>query len=262
MNKKIVVAIIIVLAVLATIGWWQFSNKTSKIFIASGHPEWPPIMWQQDGEIIGVGPDLVSRIFEDLGLGVDFKYLGLWDEVQNKARSGEADLLVAAYKTTERETYMDYSIPYVTDPIAVVIKKGKDLNYEQWADLVDKKGVATIGDSYGQQFDDYLAANLTVARVSSVPEALEMIQNDQADYFLYAFYAAEKIIAEKQLNDKVEILPKYIAEENFYITISKKSPLVKYLPQINELLEKYKNDGTTEKLIKNNKGLYLNQATQ
>src|SRR5687767_9805098 len=71
--------------------------------IASGHPEWPPIMFQSGSSIDGAGPALLRKIFDDLGVVVSFPHTGTWDEVQAKARSGDVDVLVAAYKTTERE---------------------------------------------------------------------------------------------------------------------------------------------------------------
>ena len=47
-------------------------------------------------------------------------------------------------------------------------------------------------------------------------------------------------------------IPDYIASENFYITISKKSPFAKYMSQINELIKKYQADGTIKNLIEQN----------
>jgi ABC-type amino acid transport substrate-binding protein len=221
-------------------------------YTASGHPEWPPIMWKKDQAIIGVGPQLVKRIADELGFKVEAKYAGSWDEVQGKAKSGEVDLLAAAYKNTERETYMDYSTAYTTDPIALFVKNGKSFAYSEWNNLIGKKGVATTGDSYGQALDDFIATKLKVDRVKTVDEALSAIKNNQADYFIYALYSGKKVLAEKKMTDQFEILPKYAAEENFYITISKKSPLVKYLPQINELIAKYRNDGTIDWMIEEN----------
>ena len=87
-----------------------FSGDSSlKIYVASGHPEWWPIMYRENDRIIGVGPDLVSLIARDLGLSIDCRYGGTWDRVLQSARDGEIDIVVAAYKTAEREQYMDFS---------------------------------------------------------------------------------------------------------------------------------------------------------
>lgn len=254
-NLFITVALIVVMVLGLA---WFVSNvaKPQKPYIASGHPQWPPIMWQDNDKIVGVGPQLVEKIANDLNLNIESKYTGLWDEVQNKAKNGDVDILVAAYKTSEREEYMDYSVPYTIDPIALFIKKGKKFTYSKWADLIGKKGIATVGDSYGQEFDDFLRANLYITRVNTISEAFDLLLSGKADYFLYALYSGEKELAAGNLQTKIEAYPTYVASENFYITISKKSPLVKYLPRINLLLQKYRKDGTIDSLIAKNKKLF------
>ena len=52
------------------------------------------------------------------------------------------------------------------------------------------------------------------------------------------------------LSGQYESLPNYVSSENFYITISKKSQLNTYLTKINQILQKYKDDGTIENIIK------------
>ncbi len=47
-----------------------------------------------------------------------------------------------------------------------------------------------------------------------------------------------------------EALPNYAAEENFYMAISKKSSLTSFMPQINEAIARYKNNGTINNLMK------------
>jgi len=154
------------------------------LIIASGHPEWPPIMYQSGSVIDGAGPALVKKIFDDLGVPVEFPHTGTWDEVQAKARAGQVDILVAAYKTAEREGYMVYSDPFTTDPVAIFVGKGKAFPFDSWDVLVGKNGIAMVGDSYGQAFDDFAAARLQLKRVTTSAEAFELVASGKADYLL------------------------------------------------------------------------------
>jgi polar amino acid transport system substrate-binding protein len=224
------------------------SNKMT--LIASGHPEWPPIMYRNGALIDGAGPALVKKIFDDLGVTVEFPQTGTWDEVQAKARTGEVDLLVAAYKTTEREGYMVYSDPYTTDPISIYVARGKSFPFDtNWDVLVGKKGIAMVGDSYGQAFDDFAAARLQLRRVTTTAEAFALVASGQGDYLLYSLYAGDDYLKKTAAASQFESLPRFVDEENFYITISKKSPYVTYLPLLNQQLAKYKADGTVASLI-------------
>lgn len=229
------------------------SNNTddSKTYIASGHPDWAPIMYQDRENIIGAGPEIVSAIMQELGEKVEVKYHGLWDEVQAKAKTGEVDILVAAYKTAERETYMDYSIAYTIDPVSVFVKSGNTFAFEKWEDLIGKKGVVTKGDSYGQEFDDFLAANLDVIVADTPDEAFQLILNNQADYFIYVLYSGENLIEKNNMQITVEILPKYVSSENFHITISKKSDLANKMSEINEILQEMISQGKIDQIIQN-----------
>jgi polar amino acid transport system substrate-binding protein len=217
--------------------------------IASGHPEWPPIMFQSGAVIDGAGPALLKKILDGAGVTATFPYTGAWDQVQLKARTGDVDMLVAAYKTTEREGYMLYSDAYTTDPVAIYVARGKAFSFDNWDVLIGKRGIAMVGDSYGQAFDDFAAARLTLTRAATTAEAFTLIANGQGDYFLYSLYAGDDYLKKASRASQFESLPKFVAEENFYITISKNSPFVTYLPRINQEIAKYKADGTVNALI-------------
>ncbi|MFA5925800.1 MAG: transporter substrate-binding domain-containing protein [Parcubacteria group bacterium] len=256
MNKKttwLIVALVI-LALAAFLDFGIFSkNKLPAELIVSGHPEWPPIMYQQNDQIVGAGPEIVAKIFQELGIKVVPKFEGSWETVQSKAKDGSVDVLAAAYKTAERETYMDYSIPYTVDPVVLVTKKGKAFPYDKWDDLVGKNGVVTTGDSYGQDFDNFLKEKLTAQKVGAPAEAFALLDQGKADYFVYALYSAENYFFQQKAADRFEIIPKYVSSENFYLTVSKKSPFASLLPQVNALLEKYKADGTIDRIIESKK---------
>ena len=231
------------------ISFFEFEKTPARAVVASGHPEWSPIMFKDGEEIKGAGPALVKMIFDDLGLNVTFPYKGAWDEVQAKARSGEVDVLVAAYKTDERQTYMDYSNAYTTDPVALFVRSDDQFEFTKWEDLIGKKGVGTVGDSYGQQFDDFIKEKLNFSIAQTSSEAFDMVIDKKADYFVYSLFAGEREIANRDLKDKIAIQPKYVVEENFYVTFSKQSPFASYQDEVNKLIEKYKSDGTIDRLI-------------
>lgn len=252
-TKAIAVFYVILIILVLTTGiflFWKF-YKPSRAVIASGHPEWAPIMWQDSDKIVGVGPELVSKIFNDLNIKVENNYTGTWDVVQNKAKTGEVDVLVAAYKTDERLKYLDYSDSYTIDPIALFVKNGKSFDYTKKEDLINKKGVVMIGDSYGQEFDQFMAKNLTIDKVATAEEAYNELLNNQADYFIYALYSGKREMSKEKITDKITIIPQYVASENFYIAISKKSPFKKYLSKINEKIAEYKGSGVIDQMIQN-----------
>lgn len=216
--------------------------------IASGHPEWPPVMYKKGKNIVGAGPELVQKILNDLGIKVKISYSGSWENVLSKAEAGKIDLVVAAYKTKEREKHFVYSDSYTIDPVAVFVPADKTFKFTTLSDLAKKSGVGMIGDSYGQKFDAYSVSHLKLRRVQTVSQGFDLIANHKADYFLNSLYAGKLEIKKNQIS-KITHLPKHLSEQKFYIMISKKSPYQKYMPAINRLIRHYKKNGTVDQLI-------------
>jgi len=211
------------------------SEKPSAI--VSGHPDWKPIMWRDGNNISGIGPEVARMVFRDIGVEVDSRYVGSWDVVQEKAKTGEIDAIVALYKTKAREEYLYYSVPYTVDPIVLFFNSGEGFVYNQKENLIGKKGIATIGDSYGQELDDFIIqANLSIIRSYTPEEAFLLLKEEKADYFIYSLYAGRKVIAESKLAGFEE--SNVVSNQLFYIGVSKKSSYAKYMNEINSSLKK------------------------
>jgi polar amino acid transport system substrate-binding protein len=136
----------------------------TKIIEVSGHPEYPPVMWQEGDNIVGVGPEIVKMVFDDLGITVNSKFKGSWTKVEKGIKEGDIDVLAGVYMTAQRKSFMDYSIPYMKDPVVIFVARGQAFPYKKWDDLIGKNGTTTIGDSFGKDFDKFIANKLTISR--------------------------------------------------------------------------------------------------
>ena len=210
-----------------------FQAAATDPMIVSGSSQGPPISWSKNGTLKGVAPELASTILSELNIPFIIRDEGSWQEVQDKAKAGTVDMIVSAYKNTERQTYMDYSIPYIKSPVIVVVKDDKVFPFSSWNSLIGKKGVAHSGESFGQKFDTFIKTRLNVSYLS-YERAFQMLKEETADYLIIDLYPA--IIYSKLLNaeDKVRFLDTPITIQHFHITISKKSSYLNTLPDINK----------------------------
>ena len=253
MKFKILAALTAFAAFILTVNL-VYAAKTT---IASGHPEYPPVMWQEGDNIVGVGPEIVKMAFSELAITVDSKYKGSWTQAQQAIKTGDIDIIVGIYMTPQNKTYMEYSIPYMKDPVVIFVAKGRTFPYKKWDDLIGKKGTITIGDSFGKEFDKFIANKLTISRFLRVEDNFNKILSGEADYFISALYSG-LIGAEKLgISNNVEYLPTYATAEMFHIAISKDSKFIRYFPQINEKIEKLVKDGTVDNLIDEKMKYYL-----
>jgi polar amino acid transport system substrate-binding protein len=231
-----------------------FAQKASvcESLVITGHPTYPPVAWAADGKIIGSSAVLVTTIAQQLQVkkisSVDF---GSWQKAQDAIKEGKADIIFGLYKDPARLTYMNYiDPPYMLDPVAIVIRNGDSLRYSEWSDLKGKKGVTNLGESYGTEFDAYIAKNLTVARVNGVDKTFDALLSKQADYMIIGRYPG--VLEAKKLNilAKVDFLPKNVVSGEMYVAFSKKSKCYASLQAgFSEGLKKAVSSGTIDGLL-------------
>src|SRR4029077_17583172 len=122
------------------------ADECTKI-TATGHPQYPAIAYKDGDNIVGAAPTLVGAIAKDLKIPLESKYMGTWEEAQNAARDGKADMIFGIYYNDERATYLDFVQPAFTfDDVAVFVVKGKDFPFTDKNDLIGKKGVTNQGE--------------------------------------------------------------------------------------------------------------------
>lgn len=224
-------------------------NSIKKKLIASGHPTYPPVMWRENDKIIGAGAEIVNIILTQIEIPFEIKYTGDWARVQKNAKDGKIDVIVAAYKGDERSTYMDYSIPYMKDPVMIFVKKGNSFPFKSWNDLVGRTGTTNIGESYGQEMDETINTKLDVKRVP-IKKGFQMLIDGKSDYMIIGQYSG--VIEAKLIGliDDVEYLPHPFTVQDFYVTFSKKSKYLDHLPAFNEKLKELIDNGTIDKKIR------------
>lgn len=225
-----------------------FSVSGAENFIVSGNPKAPPVVWEQYQKLTGVGPDLAKSILTDLGLNHTIQVSGDWQQVQDKCKNGEVDMIVSAYKNDKRASYMEYSHSYLPQPTVIVVEKGKEFPLGRWESLIGKKGVSNVGESYGQEFDTFIQEKLTVQFVA-FERAVELLNRGEADYLIVDLYTALIYSRLLQGEDAITLLDPPVTTQKFHMTIAKGSPLAQHLPAINDRILAARKDGTVEKLF-------------
>jgi polar amino acid transport system substrate-binding protein len=219
--------------------------------VITGHPAYPPVAWAAQGKIVGAAPSLVSGIAARLGVkDVMSKDYGSWEDAQAAVRNGEADVIFGIYKNDERATYLDYSEPsFMTDPVAIVVRKGAGFTFGEWNDLKGPKGVTNAGESYGDKFDAFMAKELTVARAAGVEKAFAALLAGQADYMIIGLYPGRKEAKSLRIDDKIEFLPKELLSSAMYVAFSRRSKCAALRAGFATEIEAAVDNGTVRKLL-------------
>jgi polar amino acid transport system substrate-binding protein len=224
------------------------STLATDIFVVSGNPKAPPVVWEEYNKLTGVGPDLAQSILSELDISYTLQVNGDWQQVQDKCKSGEVDMIVSAYKNDDRASYMNYSLPYLPQPTVIIVEKGKEFPFGRWESLIGKRGVTNVGESYGQEFDDFIKDKLSVKYIA-FERAIELLNRGEADYLIVDLFTALIYTRLLQGEDAITILDPPVTTQTFHMTVAKHSALAKQMPEINKKLRALVKDGTVEKLF-------------
>lgn len=211
-------------------------------FLLSGNPYAPPIVWEEHQKLVGLGPDLAASIMQELSLPHSFRRFRDWQVVQDKTRGGEIDMIVSAYRNQERETYLTFSKPYLTQPTVIVVEKGKEFNFSSWDVLKTKRGVSNIGESYGEEFDQFMKQNLDIT-FHQLERAIQLMNLGEADYLIIDLYTALIYARLLQGEDSITILDPPVTKQNFHLAIRTGSELVQHLDAINAKIDQKTESG-------------------
>ena len=195
--------------------------------VATGNPEYPPYLWrdpQNPQKLIGANADLLQQIGEQIDVEIEVMYTGPWSRAQDEVRTGRVDLLAGAFLTLPRLESMDYVHPafYIT-PSMVWVRKGQEFPYSGWEDLRGRVGGTLVNNSFGQQFDAFAKANLTLESVPSLTQAFQKLLLGRTEYVLYERYPGVALANTLGLMEDLQALEPPISSEGLFLTLSHNS---------------------------------------
>ncbi|MHA6493710.1 substrate-binding periplasmic protein [Pseudomonas borbori] len=207
-------------------GWANAAGKCERL-VATGNPEYPPYLWRDPAnpqQLIGANADLLAHVAKELGVVIDVIYTGPWSRAQEEVRTGRVDLIAGAFLTLPRLESMDYVHPaFFYTPNVVWVRQGEAFPYSGWDDLRNRTGDTLVNNSFGQHFDAFAKANLTLEGVSSLSQAFQKLILKRTDYVLYERYPGLALAETLGLEGQLEVLEPPISSEGLYLTLSHNS---------------------------------------
>lgn len=194
----------------------------------------------------GVGPRVMKLVADDLGIGFVI-YTGYsWDVVIKMVIDNLLDWSFC-YKTQERiDAGMKYSVEVMNETVSVFGNESCKL--AKLDDLRGARVVKVTGNSLGNATDNYLKENATLVEAKDLDAAFQMMAGGDAQYLVHSQIAGQLYMAEHNIVGTAELLQ--LNGEGLYIAIGPNSPLLKYLPAINAIIERMKASGEIDQITK------------
>lgn len=144
--------------------------------------DWPPFEFRQGEELRGLVPDLVGRLETQLETGFNKQVIDDWQKAETALREGEIDILPALPRTPRREGQFLFSRPYLSLPIALVIRDDGRFIGDLRELREERVGAVRLQASH-----EYLLINhpeLDLYPVDSIQEGLLALSNGDLDVML------------------------------------------------------------------------------
>lgn len=256
-----VFALLLTLVVVGKVG--AADETACKTLIASGNPEYPPLLWADPDApeyLTGAVTALLGEILESLGMELEVQNLGSWARVQRHARIGELDMIAGAFITSERIQYMDYLLPpFINLAASIWVPKDKAFEYRHWPDLQGRRGGTLINNSFGQGFDRYAEDNLQIVGVRTIEQSFEMAIAGRIDYVLYERLQGKVKLQRLGLADEFVALDVPVSKEGLFFTFSKNSTCNSFelRERIADRLYTLVNSGRLDELVSEYTARYL-----
>nr|MDA3821131.1 transporter substrate-binding domain-containing protein [Bacteroidales bacterium] len=145
-------------------------------------PDWLPLEAIQDGKHVGMTADYFQVMQQHIPVPIIMVPVDSWPQSVEFARSRKCDIFSLAMPTPERETYMDFTKPYLSIPLVMAASINKP-----FVDDITSLRDVTLGVVEGYAFGEILQKRfpqMTLVDVNSVQHGMQLVVEGKLDGFV------------------------------------------------------------------------------
>ena len=208
----------------------------------------PPLHYIEDNTLVGMDVDLFNLAAKNLKLEVNIVTLPLVRILRNM-EEGSLDCMFGAFKTPERERYMDFtSAPIHVSSLVFFERINNKITFNSLKDLNGLIVGLVRGFKTSETFDNALNQGLfKVEFVNDFEQNFRKLSYGRLDLVLVNRYVGGHILKVHNIKS-VQPLPKPLIEQPAYLTFSKKRQLKKLVPLFDAEFSKAMKNGQFQKI--------------
>jgi diguanylate cyclase (GGDEF)-like protein len=192
----------------------QFSEEERAYLAQKGEvlmcidPNWMPYEKIEDGKHIGMTRDYMELFSERIGVPITMVATTNWTQSIEYARARKCDIFSLAMPTPERQTYMEFTKPYLSIPL-VIATRIDELFIVDIIDVTDKKLGVVKGYAFAEILRDRYPPQINMIDVPTIDDGLDMVAKGELFGFVGTLssvgYAIQKnFIGELKVAGKFE----------------------------------------------------------
>jgi polar amino acid transport system substrate-binding protein len=224
--------------------------QDGKVALECATNEFRPFGFEEDGELGGVEVDLIGEISKRLDLPINLQLMP-WKRMIFAMQNGSIDCMFAAFRTPERETFMDFTnVPFHVTSFAFFTHKDRPVEFKSLESLEGLTIGLVSGIRTSPKFDAAVEAGLfKVEGANSVEANFKKLDRKRIDAVLFNRHVGEEAL--KTLNlSSIRVDPRPLTATAAYLTFSKARGHADLIPGIDAVLFDILTDGTYERIFR------------
>ncbi len=198
--------------------------KNHPVIRIGGPRSFPPFHYFEgkDELLKGISADYIFSILNQLGVKVEVQKNLSWPQVLKRARAGQIDLIPCTARTLERDTYLNFSRPYLSFPLVIISRN--DASFIGGIDDLHGKKLTVIPKNSIVEWLARDKINFIPFHVESPFKALEAVSLGRADAHIENLAAAGYLIQKKGLVNLKVAAPTPYGNYDLYMGVRKDWP--------------------------------------
>ncbi|WP_036664910.1 substrate-binding periplasmic protein [Paludibacterium yongneupense] len=212
--------------------------------VISADPSYPPLHWY-DGEVLqGASIAVATRVFDDLHVPYQVRYVGPLKRVLALARSGDVDVVATLKITPERTAFLAFGVhPALSNPVVAFVDVRRPFPFRDRNDLIARRGAIALGNVFGGGFDEFMQRRLQVTETSDLNQLFKLLEYGRVDYSVIGLYPGLAWMAAQHKLGHFTALQPYLTHADNYVAFSRASPCLKWLPAFDRRLGELSRQG-------------------
>jgi ABC-type amino acid transport substrate-binding protein len=201
-----------------------------------------------NGNIVGIDIDIMNEIGKTERMTIEYQNIP-WDAIFSKVQQGSVDAIISSITILDwRKMNMDFSLPYISSPQVIVVKKGTT-GIETTNDLYNKRVGVLKGSKANRQMQDKASdAKWVITEYSNTDEFYYGLVGGRVDAIIL-----DKAVAENWEKDPVDSRNIAVVGTTEYTedsAIAVKKGNQSLLKKINAGIEKMRKSGLLDSMIR------------
>jgi polar amino acid transport system substrate-binding protein len=221
----------------------------AKVVLGAG-PDYPPLHWYDGASLRGASVRLTQKIFADMGVPVELRYVGPFPRLMANAQRGQIDVVATLKRTPEREAFLTFTtVAAFSNPVSVFVARKRGFRYAGWDDLIGHTGGIATGTRFGEPFDTFLLQKLRIETSSSLESNFRKLAVGRIDYLVTGYYNGLAYLEAHQQQDQFVALQPPVNESENHIAFYSKSPCMRHFMEFDRRLALLVKSGAPDRMI-------------